>query len=226
MSQHNEQETPRSQSEGNEEGSKDGSRDKAKWKKERELLIASLTVPKRSRLNGENAVEDIDSLFFDASWNRSMKYFDNPKYRRQGLKWFQSTVETQLIFEAYKTSDHIRKLMIEVREGNGSPCSGTDYQNCPLAKLKQKLREPGAGESTLWAPRPSATNHNSETPRQEVEKRLSTIGDEAVNKALDEFVTSRLRKLYSKGSKGGVAGEQSSGNNVNRIFCDPEARWG
>ena len=66
----------------------------------------------------------------------------------------------------------------------------------------------------------------SETPRQEVEKRLSTIGDEAVNKALDEFVTSRLRKLYSKGSKGGVGGEQSSGNDVNRIFCDPEARWG
>ena len=186
-----------------------------KWKKERQLLIDVFTVKKSTGESEFRAGErDFGHKFGQMSWDRSMKFYAEPGHRRAGLKWIQTTNETEHLFKSYKLGDHLRELAKETsllaREG----------------KAQDGARN---GTQTLWAPRiPKAKSHKAGHWNLKLEKI-----DDDVQKILDTVVTKKVQELYPSSRKesfhmslidrDNLKSEQEAGVQ-NEIDCDPGAR--
>ena len=171
-----------------------------KWKKERKLLIDVFTVKKST---GESEVRagagDLGHSFGQMSWDRDMKYYFEPLHKRPGLKWIQTTNETEHIFKAFRLGDHLRELAKEVRAGI----------------VDENIRN---RTQTLWAPRvPKAESHDAFNQDSKHETD--------VEEKLDAVVTKKLQELYqSPREREDGWREQAKEGVETEIDCDPDAR--
>ena len=190
-------------------------RDEEKAKEERKLLIDVFTVKRSTGESEFRAGErDFGHKFGQMSWDRSMRFYAEAGHRRAGLKWIQTTNETEHLFKSYKLGDHLRELAKETsllaREG----------------KAQDGARN---GTQTLWAPRiPKAKSHKARHWNLKLEKI-----DDDVHNILDTVVTKKVQELYPSSRKesfhmslidrDNLKSEQEAGVQ-NEIDCDPGAR--
>ena len=188
----NEQETPQA------EISEEKRRDDEMWKKERKLLLDSLTPSKQESTGDET---DFVHAWANASWDQNMKYLEQPQ-RRRGLKWIQTTTETRQIFKIYRSGDHMRKMLNKKREGMSSD-------------------EISKGTLTLSSPR-CKCQENEES--QLDDSPVSKVGDKKVEEMIETFQNEQLQKIY-EASRGETTESETKQGGQNEIECDPSARW-
>ena len=189
-----------------------------KWKKERQLLIDVFTVKKSTgesefRAGAGKSAGDFGHTFGQMSWDQGMKFYLEPGHRRPGLKWVQTTNETEHVFKAFRLGDHLRELAKQVREG----LVEKEVQRKPYA-IGSGFRREGGKTQTLWAPRiPKAISHEA--------VHHDSNHDHDVQQKLDAVVTKKLQELYESPRKRNLGDrEDLTSEQGKEIDCDPDTR--
>ena len=188
----------------------------AKWQREWDILMDAILGPaSTNEAEVESSGEKIVEEYKDEALDRA-RFFIRPQHRRRGVKWIQTTKETDRLFLMYKMRDDIQETMFRVMKKKSG--QQMDDKSCNET-FRCFMTTPSMTTMTTAMPGVTTTKSPQNVPK-------STPPKNKVETFLNTFLRDHLKEFY-KHSKGQALHNEQGGVQVDRdddIQCDPNQR--